>query len=148
MLVLSRKLNESIVIDGRIIVKIVRVDGDVVKLGIAAPADVPVHREEVLRRNPEEQPGGDRAAHRLVTQAFNEPGNDCHARSHPNRWQDRRPNPDMECPVPNPKQPRFLWSSTPTSGPTMPRQSVGHAGRADQVPRAAQFRLAKSHPRR
>ena len=47
MLILSRKLNESIVIDGRIIVKVVRVDGDVVKLGIAAPADVPVHREEV-----------------------------------------------------------------------------------------------------
>ncbi len=47
MLILSRKLNESIVIDGRITVKVVRVDGDVVKLGIAAPADVPVHREEV-----------------------------------------------------------------------------------------------------
>ena len=47
MLILSRKLNESIVIDGRIAVKVVRVDGDVVKLGIAAPADVPIHREEV-----------------------------------------------------------------------------------------------------
>lgn len=47
MLILSRKLNESIVIDGRITVKVVRVDGDVVKLGIAAPADVPVHRQEV-----------------------------------------------------------------------------------------------------
>lgn len=47
MLILSRKLNESIVIDGRIIVKVVRVDGDVVKLGIEAPKDVPVHRQEV-----------------------------------------------------------------------------------------------------
>ena len=47
MLVLSRKLNESIVIDGRITVKIVRVDGDVVKLGITAPMEVPVHRQEV-----------------------------------------------------------------------------------------------------
>lgn len=47
MLILSRKHNESIVIDGRIIVKVVRVDGDVVKLGIAAPADVPVHRQEI-----------------------------------------------------------------------------------------------------
>jgi carbon storage regulator len=47
MLILSRKLNESIVIDGRITVKIMRLDGDVVKLGIAAPADVPVHRQEV-----------------------------------------------------------------------------------------------------
>ena len=47
MLILSRKLNESIVIDGRITVKIVRVEGDVVKLGIAAPLDVPVHRQEI-----------------------------------------------------------------------------------------------------
>jgi len=47
VLVLSRKLNESIVIDGRITVKIVRVDGEVVKLGISAPLDVPIHRQEV-----------------------------------------------------------------------------------------------------
>ena len=47
MLVLSRKLNENIVIDGRIYVKVVRVDGGMVKLGIEAPADVPVHRQEV-----------------------------------------------------------------------------------------------------
>ena len=47
MLILSRKLNESIVIDGRIVVKVVRVEGDVVKLGINAPSDVPVHRQEV-----------------------------------------------------------------------------------------------------
>lgn len=47
MLILSRKLNESIVIDGRITVKVIRLDGDVVKLGIEAPSDVPVHRHEV-----------------------------------------------------------------------------------------------------
>ena len=47
MLILSRKVNESIIINGSILVKIVRVDGDVVKLGIQAPADVPVHRQEV-----------------------------------------------------------------------------------------------------
>jgi carbon storage regulator len=47
MLILSRKINETIVIDGRILVKVVRVDGDVVKLGIQAPRDVPVHRQEV-----------------------------------------------------------------------------------------------------
>jgi carbon storage regulator len=47
MLILSRKTNESIVIDGRIVVKIVRVDGEVVKIGIEAPSDVPVHRLEV-----------------------------------------------------------------------------------------------------
>jgi carbon storage regulator len=54
MLILSRKPGESIVIDGRIRVKIVRLDGDVIKVGIEAPADVPVHRQEVydeIQRN-------------------------------------------------------------------------------------------------
>ena len=49
MLILSRKPGESIVIDGRIIVKIMRLDGDLVKIGIEAPSEVPVHREEVYR---------------------------------------------------------------------------------------------------
>jgi len=54
MLILSRKSGESIVIDGRIHLKIVRVEGDVVKVGIEAPSDVPVHRQEVydeIQRN-------------------------------------------------------------------------------------------------
>jgi carbon storage regulator len=54
MLILSRKPNECIVIDGRITVKIVRVEGEVVKLGIEAPANVQVHRQEVyeeIQRN-------------------------------------------------------------------------------------------------
>jgi carbon storage regulator len=55
MLILSRKLGESLVIDGRILVKVVRVEGDVVKIGIEAPADIPVHRleiyEEIQRSN-------------------------------------------------------------------------------------------------
>ncbi len=57
MLILSRKAGESIVIDGRIVVKIVRVEGDMIKLGIDAPADVPVHRQEVydeIQRNNQE----------------------------------------------------------------------------------------------
>lgn len=47
MLVLSRKTNESIIIDGRIKVVIVEVRGDKVRLGIEAPKEMPVHREEV-----------------------------------------------------------------------------------------------------
>jgi len=58
MLILSRKLNESIVIDGRIIVKILRIDRDTVKLGIQAPAELPVHRQEIydaIQRNKQAQ---------------------------------------------------------------------------------------------
>jgi carbon storage regulator len=47
MLILSRKVGESIIIDGKIAVRVMRVDGEVVKLGIQAPAEVPVHRQEV-----------------------------------------------------------------------------------------------------
>jgi carbon storage regulator len=54
MLVLSRKPNESLVIDGRIVIKVLRVEGEAVKIGIQAPADVPVYRQEVyeeIQRN-------------------------------------------------------------------------------------------------
>ncbi|HLH52264.1 MAG TPA: carbon storage regulator CsrA [Verrucomicrobiae bacterium] len=47
MLILSRKAGETIVIDGRIKVTVMRVDGEAVKIGIEAPANVPVHRQEV-----------------------------------------------------------------------------------------------------
>lgn len=47
MLILSRKLNECIVIDGKIIIKVLRLDKDTVKLGIQAPPEMPVHRQEV-----------------------------------------------------------------------------------------------------
>lgn len=47
MLVLSRKKDESIVIGENIIITIVDVRGDKVRLGIDAPASVPVHRQEI-----------------------------------------------------------------------------------------------------
>jgi len=47
MLVLSRKKNESIVINGNIRIVVVEVQGDKVRLGIEAPKDIPVHRQEV-----------------------------------------------------------------------------------------------------
>lgn len=47
MLVLSRKKNESIVINEEIVITVVEVRGDKVRLGIQAPREVPVHRSEV-----------------------------------------------------------------------------------------------------
>ncbi len=58
MLVLSRKLNESIRIGDDVVVTICKVRGDKVCLGITAPKEIPVHREEiydVIQREKKEQ---------------------------------------------------------------------------------------------
>ena len=47
MLVLSRKLNERIVIDGGIVLTVVKIDRNQVRIGIEAPDDVQVFREEI-----------------------------------------------------------------------------------------------------
>jgi len=47
MLVLSRKKNESIVINDDIAIVVVEIRGDKVRLGVEAPKEVPVHRREV-----------------------------------------------------------------------------------------------------
>ena len=54
MLVLSRKKNESIIINDDITIVVVEIRGDKVRLGVEAPKEVPVHRNEVyeaIRRN-------------------------------------------------------------------------------------------------
>ena len=58
MLVLSRKKNESIVINNEITIVVVEIRGDKVRLGVEAPREVPVHRREVfdaIQRNLEAQ---------------------------------------------------------------------------------------------
>jgi carbon storage regulator len=47
MLVLSRQRDESIIIGDNIVITIVDIRGDKVRLGISAPTEVPVHRQEV-----------------------------------------------------------------------------------------------------
>jgi len=64
MLVLSRKKNESIVINDDITIVVVEIRGDKVRLGVEAPKEVPVHRREVydaIKRQQEIQ-GKDRPA--------------------------------------------------------------------------------------
>lgn len=58
MLVLSRKKNESIVINDDITIVVVEIRGDKVRLGVEAPKEVPVHRREVydaIKRSKEQE---------------------------------------------------------------------------------------------
>ncbi|GGD92211.1 carbon storage regulator CsrA [Paenibacillus nasutitermitis] len=48
MLVLSRKKGESVIIDGQIEVTVLGVEGDTIRLGIAAPKDIDIFRKEVF----------------------------------------------------------------------------------------------------
>jgi len=50
MLVLTRKIDQGIVIAGNIVVRILGVERDRVKIGIAAPTEIPVLRQELLDR--------------------------------------------------------------------------------------------------
>ena len=56
MLVLSRKVGEKVMLGGGISVEVIEVRGDKVRLGIVAPRDVPVHRQEVWERIQQEGP--------------------------------------------------------------------------------------------
>ena len=47
MLVLSRKSGDSIVVDGRIVIHVVKTDKDTVKIGVEAPREIPVFRKEI-----------------------------------------------------------------------------------------------------
>ena len=56
MLVLSRKKDEKIVIGDKITIMVIEIRGDKVRLGIDAPRDITVHRQEVyeaIKREPE-----------------------------------------------------------------------------------------------
>lgn len=55
MLVLSRKQDEKIIIGDSITLMVVSIQGDKVRLGIEAPKEVTIHREEVYRAIQEER---------------------------------------------------------------------------------------------
>ena len=50
MLVLSRKHGESIIIEGGVKVHVIEVRNNVVRFGIEAPQEIPVHRSEIYKR--------------------------------------------------------------------------------------------------
>ena len=56
MLILTRKIDQSIIIQGNITVVVLGVDRDRVKLGIAAPAEVSVLREELVAEDSQKTP--------------------------------------------------------------------------------------------
>ena len=54
MLVVQRKRNESVVVDGRIVVTVVEIRGDKVRLGFQAPIDIPIFRSEIWAKRQKE----------------------------------------------------------------------------------------------
>ena len=61
MLVLSRKRDEQIVIADNIVITVIEIRGEKVRLGIQAPAEIPVHRKEVheaIQRKKEKEVSG------------------------------------------------------------------------------------------
>ncbi len=50
MLILTRHVGEGIMIGDDVVVRILQVNGNQVRIGIEAPKEIPVHREEVYKR--------------------------------------------------------------------------------------------------
>ena len=71
MLVLTRKVGESIMIGDGIEVKIIGIDGDQVKLGIEAPRHIKVHRHEIFKAIQEENKAALEVTDQLINQLKN-----------------------------------------------------------------------------
>jgi carbon storage regulator len=65
MLVLSRKLGEKILIGDSIVLTVVKIDRNQIRLGIEAPSDVAIYREEIAPARADEKVGGVLSAERV-----------------------------------------------------------------------------------
>ena len=64
MLILTRRIGEKLVIDDNVVITVMGVKGGQTRIGIEAPRDVQVHREEIYQRILKERKGLKRAQHR------------------------------------------------------------------------------------
>ena len=96
MLVLSRQRNESIIIGDDIEITVVDIRGDKIRLGINAPAHIPVHRKEVYEAMKREgrakatEPGGDKSSSVVSLAGRKQHGDK------PEKTQDKTDQPDKE----------------------------------------------------
>ncbi len=71
MLILTRRVGETVIIGNEVTVTVLGVKGNQVRIGVNAPKDVPVHREEVYDRIKREE-DGDPATQTILPKSANE----------------------------------------------------------------------------
>ncbi len=76
MLILTRRVGETLMIGDEVTVTVLGAKGNQVRLGINAPKDVAVHREEIYQRIQQEQTGGQEPAPAVATTGDESPSED------------------------------------------------------------------------